>query len=247
MREPRAWNVIKSALIIDHRFIQVREDLLEHPDDALNGRDVCEYRNDDDCYVQRQAVEIQTEPPGGKPKEDHPFRPLHHAYLAVQPQPLRPGTGIADHDGPPHGQHDDIDHGQVLHLGVDGVVQRCQPDVHHDFRDAVQRGVVKGPELRSQAALSGHPAVQQIEQSSDEDEEPGGPDVVHVEEPSSQECDREPHGGDGVGVDAPADQATDQPIGGPVHGDPEEFEADQAHGVRTPRDQVRMIRLSAPF
>jgi ADP-ribose pyrophosphatase len=34
VREPRAWNVIKSALIIDHRFIQIREDLLEHPDDG---------------------------------------------------------------------------------------------------------------------------------------------------------------------------------------------------------------------
>lgn len=34
MREPRAWKVIQSKLIIDHRFIRICEDLLEHPDDG---------------------------------------------------------------------------------------------------------------------------------------------------------------------------------------------------------------------
>ncbi len=34
MREPIVWKVIESKVIIDHRFIRVREDLLEHPDDG---------------------------------------------------------------------------------------------------------------------------------------------------------------------------------------------------------------------
>ena len=34
MREPRVWKVIQSKLIIDHRFIHIREDLLEHPEDG---------------------------------------------------------------------------------------------------------------------------------------------------------------------------------------------------------------------
>ncbi len=34
MREPKAWKVIESKLIIDHPFIRVRDDLLEHPDDG---------------------------------------------------------------------------------------------------------------------------------------------------------------------------------------------------------------------
>ncbi|MEJ2558229.1 MAG: NUDIX hydrolase [Anaerolineae bacterium] len=34
MREPKAWKVIESKLIIDHPFIHVRDDLLEHPDDG---------------------------------------------------------------------------------------------------------------------------------------------------------------------------------------------------------------------
>jgi ADP-ribose pyrophosphatase len=34
MREPKAWKVVESKVIIDHRFIRIREDLLEHPDDG---------------------------------------------------------------------------------------------------------------------------------------------------------------------------------------------------------------------
>jgi ADP-ribose pyrophosphatase len=34
VREPRAWNVVESRVIIDHRFIRIREDLLEHPYDG---------------------------------------------------------------------------------------------------------------------------------------------------------------------------------------------------------------------
>jgi ADP-ribose pyrophosphatase len=34
VREPKAWKVIESKLIIDHPFIHVRDDLLEHPDDG---------------------------------------------------------------------------------------------------------------------------------------------------------------------------------------------------------------------
>lgn len=34
MREPIAWKVIESKVIIDHRFIRIREDLLEHPEDG---------------------------------------------------------------------------------------------------------------------------------------------------------------------------------------------------------------------
>jgi ADP-ribose pyrophosphatase len=34
VREPKAWKVIESKLIIDHRFIRVCDDLLEHPDDG---------------------------------------------------------------------------------------------------------------------------------------------------------------------------------------------------------------------
>lgn len=34
MREPRAWKVIESKVVIDHRFVCIREDLLEHPDDG---------------------------------------------------------------------------------------------------------------------------------------------------------------------------------------------------------------------
>jgi ADP-ribose pyrophosphatase len=38
MREPKAWEVLESNLIIDHRFIRVREDLLEHPADGRRYR-----------------------------------------------------------------------------------------------------------------------------------------------------------------------------------------------------------------
>ena len=35
MREElREWNVVESKLIVDHRFLRVREDLLEHPNDG---------------------------------------------------------------------------------------------------------------------------------------------------------------------------------------------------------------------
>jgi len=34
VREPRAWRVVESELIINHRFICIREDLLEHPEDG---------------------------------------------------------------------------------------------------------------------------------------------------------------------------------------------------------------------
>ena len=33
-KEPKAWKVVESRVIIDHRFIRIREDLLEHPDDG---------------------------------------------------------------------------------------------------------------------------------------------------------------------------------------------------------------------
>lgn len=38
MREPRVWKVVDSQLIIDHRFIRIREDLLEHPEDGRRYR-----------------------------------------------------------------------------------------------------------------------------------------------------------------------------------------------------------------
>jgi ADP-ribose pyrophosphatase len=34
VREPRMWKVIESKIIFDHRFVRVREDLLEHPADG---------------------------------------------------------------------------------------------------------------------------------------------------------------------------------------------------------------------
>lgn len=34
MREPTAWKVVKSKMVIDHQFIRVCDDLLEHPDDG---------------------------------------------------------------------------------------------------------------------------------------------------------------------------------------------------------------------
>ncbi len=34
MREPQAWTVVESEVIVDHRFIRIREDLLEHPEDG---------------------------------------------------------------------------------------------------------------------------------------------------------------------------------------------------------------------
>jgi len=34
VREPKAWKVVESKLIVDHRFIRIRDDLLEHPDDS---------------------------------------------------------------------------------------------------------------------------------------------------------------------------------------------------------------------
>jgi ADP-ribose pyrophosphatase len=34
VRELQAWNIIESKVIIDHRFICVRDDLLEHPEDG---------------------------------------------------------------------------------------------------------------------------------------------------------------------------------------------------------------------
>jgi ADP-ribose pyrophosphatase len=34
VREPKAWSVVDSEVIVDHRFMCIREDLLEHPDDG---------------------------------------------------------------------------------------------------------------------------------------------------------------------------------------------------------------------
>lgn len=34
VREPKAWKVVESKLIVNHRFIRIRDDLLEHPDDG---------------------------------------------------------------------------------------------------------------------------------------------------------------------------------------------------------------------
>jgi len=46
-----AWNVIQSKLIIDHRFIRIREDLLEHPEDG---------RRFDYFYLQSPAEAVAT-------------------------------------------------------------------------------------------------------------------------------------------------------------------------------------------
>jgi ADP-ribose pyrophosphatase len=32
--DPKAWKVVESELVVNHRFIQARDDLIEHPDDG---------------------------------------------------------------------------------------------------------------------------------------------------------------------------------------------------------------------
>ena len=129
--------------------------------------------------------------------QDQPLRTLHEPDFAQRDQGLRPGAGIAGHDG---AHHDDAGQHQIGHLLNPGVVnQQSQEESHVGV--PVQDRVEESAELGDGVGYPGHPAVQHVEYARDYDDHPGMKELPLGQIIGSQQSDEKSDKGEQVGID----------------------------------------------
>src|SRR5690606_24818428 len=144
-----------------------------------------------DDALQHEAVPGVAEEQRGRADEDDPFGARHEPDPAVETERFRASASIADHEGPRHGEHDQVDHADIAELQAVVVVEREDPQEDDDLADPVERRVVECAELAAEPGQSRDAAVEDVEETAEQDEEAGPADLVLMEREARTECGEE--------------------------------------------------------
>src|SRR3954449_9119588 len=136
-------------------------------------------------------------------EQNYPYRPSGNPDLALDPEGLRPGTGVRDHQGAEHREH----------AGGSGYRMAGVREVPGDGRendsllDPVEGGVEERPE---EGALAGHSGVATVERVHHRPDDEGQP-AQHPQALRDEDCghyvEHEPRDRDSVRGEARLDQA----------------------------------------
>src|SRR5690606_25248450 len=128
-------------------------------------------------------------------------------------------------------EHDQVDHADIAELQAVVVVEREDPEEDDDLADPVERRVVECAELAAEPGQSRDAAVEDVEETAEQDEEAGPADLVLMEREARTECGEEAERREKIRMYAPADERIDQRPDDAVYATPHRLEA--GPGVRT--------------